>query len=270
MKIYKYLVLFIVFFLIGCTPKNQEVPITKGTIITMDNLDEFMFRDDVQYVDLRNMSQKFNSGFIKSFELIPFFDFLDYRAFDRNNSFDFNENHILDVELIETFFDRDKAIFLYADGCIRSGYMSAVLSHLGYERVFVLGPYYEYDGDYKIFGNGDYHLGDEFYTSIYDKDSELTYLMYGKFDLDRKIMEIHFDVLNKSEQSLRTKIITDINYDEQLTILEQVILREFVTFNELYDYINNEESDFYNIENFHLGYPDGLIKLIEEKNIVRN
>ncbi|MCK5388391.1 MAG: hypothetical protein KAJ22_03825, partial [Candidatus Izimaplasma sp.] len=52
-----------------------EVPIELPDIPTnldMEDLDDYLGRPDVQYVDLRNFDDKLNSGYIAGFEFIPF------------------------------------------------------------------------------------------------------------------------------------------------------------------------------------------------------
>lgn len=164
-KYFVLLTIFTLFFLASCTPVEEgPIEILPEDIITMEELDNYMFRDDVQYVDLRNYEQSFKSGFIYSFEMIPFFDYLDYRAFDRSNTYEFEPSQIVREDELFRLFDKDKAIFLYADGCIRSGYLKDVLNYLGYERVYVLGGFGDYNGEHKVLGDGVYSIGSTFYS----------------------------------------------------------------------------------------------------------
>jgi len=260
-------------FLVGCTQNNEEIPddineIKADDIITMDELDDYMFRDDVQYVDLRNYQASFRSGFIYSFELIPFFDYLDYRAFDRQNLYDFEESEILDEQLLSDLFDKDKAIFLFADGCIRSGYLKEVLNHMGYERVFVLGGFYEYEGTHKVFGDGEFTIGDTFYTSYYDEDKELTYHMYGNYVMNYSITNIRIDIIDKNNISLRSPDYDElVNYNEQLTILENHILNtvlNFPMFKQMY--VDTPIDEQVEITGFSLGFDEGILALFSSLN----
>ena len=162
-KILLILVLIQTIFVVGCTDKTDEIlVINTDDFITMENVDEYMFREDVQYVDLRNFESRYLDGFIYSFEMIPFFDYLDNRAFIRNDSYEFKPEQLINENEFLRLFDKNKSIFLYADGCIRSGYIKDILNYLGYEKVFVLGGYFEYDGEYKVLGDGFYNFGDTF------------------------------------------------------------------------------------------------------------
>jgi len=261
------LVLIQTIFLIGCKTEIEPVlELETDTYINMENLDEYMFRDDVQYVDLRNFEGRFNSGFIYSFESIPFFDYLDYRAFDRGDTYEFSPSQIINSAELERLFDRNKSIFLYADGCIRAGYVKDALISLGYEKVFVLGGYFEYDGLYKVLGDGSYHFGDSFYSKYIDTVTGYTYIVSGSLDMGRKITEIRFDIIDSNLISLRSpNYFLDINYNDELIVLEQYIVSDIVTFSELYFSFNNlEQSGYDSIANFNLGISQGLIEVIED------
>ena len=164
---------------VGCEQGEAPLEITSESIISMENLDDYMWRDDVQYVDLRNFESKFQSGYIDSFENIPFFDYLDYRAFTRDNNYKFEPEELKNEIILRTLFKEDKHIFLYADGCIRSEYIKSVLEHLGYESVFVLGGFLDYHGEHKIPGIGSYNSGHTFYETYTDETTLNTYIMSG-------------------------------------------------------------------------------------------
>lgn len=255
----------ILFFVLGCERNEDEIiEILPEDLITMENLDEYMFRDDVQYVDLRNYEARFRTGFIYSFEIIPFFDYLDYRAFDRNDGYEFNPDQILSELELERLFDRDKAIFLYADGCIRSGYLMDVLIHMGYERIYILGGFYEYTGEHIVLGDGAYNIGDTFYNKHIDSNTNYTYYVFGNYDMGKKIIEIRFDILDEEFVSLRSPDYYPLmNYDQQLTTLEYYIISDIVTMNELYDALTNSgENSYDEIPGLTWEIDDGIIQLI--------
>lgn len=254
-------------FMVGCVRNYDEIiEIKSDDLITMESLDEYMFRDDVQYIDLRNFESRFLSGFIYSFEVIPFFDYLDYRAFNRNNTYEFDPSQIINEEEIFRLFDKNKAIFLYADGCIRSGYVRDVLAYLEYDKVFVLGGYFEYNGEYKVLGDGMYNFGDTFYNSYYDEISDLTYITYGEFDMSRKIINIRFDIIDTDNLSVRdTLYIDSISTNNELTKLENYIEYDLVTFTELYNSLSFlEDSGYDSIAQLDSLVFDNILKLIED------
>lgn len=268
----KYIIfstILLTIFLTSCAEKPIEItPINPEDTIIMEELDEFMFRDDVQYVDLRNYQSSFRSGFIYSFEQIPFFDYLDNRVFDRDNTYDFEPSQLLDEEGLTRLFDKDKAILLFADGCIRSGYLKDALNYLGYERVYVLGGFYEYQGEYKIFGDGEYEIGSTFYSKFTDQETLYEYHIYGTFEMDKSITGIRIDILDETGISLRTMIDEDdINYDQQLTILEDFMKFNIVTFTSFKEmYLETPIENQVEIPGYTLGFTDALkatiIKLI--------
>jgi len=251
----------------GCNSSKEVeiIQIEPDDLITMAELDTFLFRDDVQYVDLRNFNSRYMSGYIEGFENIPFFDYLDYRIFDRNGEYEFSPDQIVNTREIERLFNPDKAIFLYADGCIRSGYLKDVLDYLGYERVYVLGGFYEYQGEHLIIGTGDFVFGDMFSASYTSIDSGYTYYMYGTFDVGRKIVSIRFDILDENNVTLRFEnSVVNIDFNQQLTILENFIVDDGVDFNELCKELHNLESSKYgNIDGYTLGISPDLLALIE-------
>lgn len=249
--------------LVGCEDEEKELKITKNTVITMENLDDYMYRDDVQYIDLRNFEAKFISGYIDSFDNIPFFDFLDYRVFERDNNYDFQASELRNEVILRTLFDEDKYIFLYADGCIRSEYIKEVLEYLGYDNIFVLGGFFDYVGDYKITGIGDYHSGNTFYENYTDPTSLETYHISGKYDMSHAILDLHINITDQYGNSLR---IGDLN--DQLNILEIYIISNSLNFEQIVSYIEDESSAFYHIDGYTLLYSDSLLSLLGK--LVRN
>ena len=265
-KITLILVLIQTTFMLSCTQKNEEITdIKTDDLITMENLDEYMFRDDVQYVDLRNFEARFADGFIYSFEVIPFFDYLDNRAFIRNDGYNFQPEQLLSENEFLRLFDKNKSIFLYADGCIRSGYIKDILNYLGYEKVFVLGGYFEYDGEHKVLGDDYFKFGNSFSNRYYNSDTELTYYIYGGFNMDRKINSVRFDIVDKYGVSLRTPNYSeDFDYNYQFKNLEDYIKSDIVTFKELkYSFHDDQNENYKSLLNFDRLIFDDLMLLIE-------
>lgn len=227
----------------SCT-KETVLEITPDTLITMENLDQYMYRDDVQYIDLRNWESSFRTGYIDGFERVPFFDFLDYRAFNRERTYEFNPDQLLDIPLLTRLFKTDKAIFLYADGCVRSGYVKDALTYLGYESVFVIGGFYEYEGIYAVDGDGKYVHGDSFYNTYTNETTNITYVISGAFDVGRNITEIRFDMIDENGNTFRgTTYSETIDYNAMLTIVETYINGSIHNFNELYEELLTPDSE---------------------------
>ena len=272
-KYFAMLTILVVILLSSCEDKKETIkPILPDDLITMDELDQYMFREDVQYVDLRNYDASFKSGFIYSFEVIPFFDYLDFRTFDRGNTYLFNPSQIIHEEELYRLFDKEKAIFLYADGCIRAGYLKDVLDYLGYERVYVLGGIGDYKGEYLKLGDGVFSIGNTFYSLFYDEDSDLTYHISGIYELDRTITNLRIDIVDSFGISLRsTNYDENIDYNLELTTLENFIVKDIITPTELYYLLTDDNINKYDeIPGFSLEYEQGFInalyRLIAKKN----
>ncbi|PAT02054.1 hypothetical protein CI105_04105 [Candidatus Izimaplasma bacterium ZiA1] len=252
----------------GCTQTIKATdfdPLDGEENIRMNNLDSYMFRDDVQYVDLRNLEARFEAGYIDGFEPIPFFDYLDNNGFYRNDTYEFNKDQLIDEKLIRSFFKEDKAIFLYSDGCIRSEYIRSLLSYLGYEKVYVLGGFFEYSGNNVVEGDGKYKLGDKVYGTYLDDDSNLLYTLSATLDMGRKMIDVRFDIQDEQKNSLRSMTQNDVDYLETFTIIENLSINEMMTLYQLKLYLlditNKEVSNDLNI---NVKVIDNILSLIED------
>ena len=97
--------------LVACN--GEEVPELPETV-DMSNLDDYLDRADVQYVDLRNFDEKMKNGYVMGFEVIPFFDYLE--ATDilvrSDGNWEFAAADLKSQAALEDLFDSSKAIFL--------------------------------------------------------------------------------------------------------------------------------------------------------------
>jgi rhodanese-related sulfurtransferase len=138
---------------------NVEVQLPLPAEVTMDNVDMYLGRNDVQYVDLRNFDDKMASGYIAGFEFIPFFDYLEYSdILVRSNGWTFEAAAIVNQAALEGLFDMDKTIFLMCGSGTRAGFVKEALESLGYTKVYNVGGIASYAGDNKVFGDGEYNL----------------------------------------------------------------------------------------------------------------
>mgnify|MGYP006295185985 CR=1 FL=1 len=129
--------------------------------ITMENLDQYMDRNDVQYVDVRELDEKLGSGYVHDFELLPFFAFLEGRMVTRSDeegqawvleAGEINENFAYD-----NYFERDKAIFIFCAGGTRAGYVKGILDQQGF-TAYNLGGFKDYDGEHKVLGDPSFEM----------------------------------------------------------------------------------------------------------------
>ena len=142
--------------LFGCS--STDASLSGDEEITMENIDEYLDRD-ARFIDLRNFNDMFAGGYVAGFEVVPFFEYLEGRALVRNNGWDFSGGDIVDETLLENVFGADKegAIVLMCGSGTRAGYVKDALENMGYTKVFNAGGIRDYNGDNKVFGDGEYN-----------------------------------------------------------------------------------------------------------------
>ncbi len=148
----------LVFGLIACEtndPVSETVELPET--VSMSDVDEYLFNEEWQLVDLRNFDDQMADGWIRGFEIIPFFDYLEYTdILVRTNQWTYNGNQILNESALRALFDEDKSIVLMCAGGTRAGFVKEALEDLGYENVYNAGALSAYDGDHRVFGDGEY------------------------------------------------------------------------------------------------------------------
>jgi rhodanese-related sulfurtransferase len=128
-------------------------------VVDMTNIDMYLGRSDVQYVDLRNFDDKMKSGYIAGFEFIPFFDYLEYENIlvRQDGDWTFDAADIVSQAGLRGLFDADKTIFLMCGSGTRAGYVQAALESLGYD-VYNVGGIGSYTGSNMVLGDDTYML----------------------------------------------------------------------------------------------------------------
>lgn len=134
----------------------------KDSPITMANLDAYLGRDDVQVVDLRNFEERFNSGYIRGAEVIPFFQYLEGRMATRGTvdgkaSWDASRATVNASFPLSNFFVSGKTIVLFCASGTRAAFVKTLLDKAGY-KVFNAGGFKDYAGSFKVLGDGVYKL----------------------------------------------------------------------------------------------------------------
>lgn len=158
---------------VGCATTAQVAPTplpapvssaaAKDSPITMANLDQFLYRTDVVVVDLRNIEDRFNSGYITGTENIPFFQYLDGRMVVRGSvdgkaaSWDVAQAQVNANFPVKNFFNPSKAIVLFCASGTRAAFIKTLLDQQGY-KTYNAGGFKDYKGDYKVLGDGEYKL----------------------------------------------------------------------------------------------------------------
>ncbi len=127
--------------------------------VTMDNIDDFMDRPGAKYVDFRNIEQQYTDGYIDGFTVISFFEFLEDRAVERHDDWNFRAENVIDEFMLEDIFgDKDRELFLMCQSGARSGYIKEALESIGYTKVYNVGGIQDYTGDRMIYGDPSFEL----------------------------------------------------------------------------------------------------------------
>ena len=159
MKKISIITLLFLFFITGCTNEDviENIPNktnatdtgAMGSSVNSTNLDNYMFRDDVQYVDLRDSKMILEEGYVAGFEFIPFYNIL--ASFNEGEAL-YQMRRVVDGEnvyaagqvggfvaqyeesefIVKSLFSKDKYIFLISQGGSESAYLINLLLQLGY------------------------------------------------------------------------------------------------------------------------------------------
>lgn len=156
-------IIILVFSLIlivgGCKDnKSQKIPkkdnptdiSSANSPINPYNLDKYMFRDDIQYVDLRSPKMILQDGYVAGFSFIPFYSIIasfksektlykmkgveigdDY--FDPGSVGGFVAQYEESERIINNLFSKDKPIFFISQAGSEAGYVINLLIQLGYD-----------------------------------------------------------------------------------------------------------------------------------------
>lgn len=167
----RILFVIICFLLIGCSNKNpyENIPdkiVVSGTSasdssVKTTNIDNYLFREDSIYVDLRPYSWVAKDGHIAGFSFFPFYDFIADRSEEdrlflfRNTKKDdgtlilggepgsYTANYEESEQIINIFFPKDKYIFVISQSGLESTYFLNLLIQLGYnpEKLYNVGGF---------------------------------------------------------------------------------------------------------------------------------
>lgn len=142
------------FSLAACN--GEELPELPDEV-TMSNVDDYLARPDVQYVDLRNFDEKMKNGYIEGFEVIPFFDYLEETEIlvRTDGDWEFADEDLLSQGALRDLFNEDKVIFLMCGSGTRAAFVQDALESLDY-TVYNVGGFADYSGDALVTGDGEY------------------------------------------------------------------------------------------------------------------
>lgn len=157
--------LFLTILLVGCTTKtnnNETIPAKINPLgvspldssVTTLNIDNYLFREDSVYIDLRPIEWVAKYGYIAGFTFIPFYNFL-CRQSNNVNGFEnimfkmnvqdhsFTPNYKESVQILKSLFPEDKKIFLISSSGDECSYTMYLLEQYGYDlsAIYNIGPF---------------------------------------------------------------------------------------------------------------------------------
>lgn len=156
---------------VGQGIRGEEFGIDKN--INEDTIDNYLFRSDSVYRDMRMLKDPGNyeaiggdsylSGFISGFEVIPYPLIVNITGlpnevgntyngntlFRQNEDGEYIANYEESLEILEYFFPKDKYIFLMCGGGGYAGMMKNLLISLGWDsnKIYNVGGYWYYHGN---------------------------------------------------------------------------------------------------------------------------
>ena len=144
--------------------------------ISVDTIDNYLFRDDVVYRDMRMLydpatygnlegGDQYLSGFVKGFEVVPYpylapvegvppevtNAYTGASLFSHVNG-EYVANYEESMEILEYLFPKDKVIFLMCGGAGYAGNTKSMLISLGWDanKLYNVGGYWYYDGNNNV------------------------------------------------------------------------------------------------------------------------
>lgn len=140
--------------ILGLPEKSEESNSLADSLITTQNLDEYLFRQDVYYVDVRSSNQFIEEGHVAGFINLPYYGLIvksgsdDFGLFKMGRKVDvlgkvvaaygepgsFEPLYQESVSILRSMFPKQKAIFLMSTAGVEAQYLINLLRQ------------YEYDG----------------------------------------------------------------------------------------------------------------------------
>lgn len=131
----------------------SDSTLINDSIILPYNLDNYLFLDDVFYVDTREPNQFLEEGHVAGFVNIPFYELIanltmnDQVLFKMNKVFDSNNKLIINlgevgsyepiyeesVSILKSIFPNKKKIFIISTAGVESTYLANLLIQFGYD-----------------------------------------------------------------------------------------------------------------------------------------
>lgn len=141
--------------------KNESVKIQDSPITSL-NLDDYLFREDVFYVDTRELNQVMEEGSIAGFVTYPFYELLanlveGKTLFKMTKVLDSNNALLIELGgvgsyvprfeeseyLLKALFPKDKTIFISSTAGVEATYLANLLIQYGYDplKIYNVGNF---------------------------------------------------------------------------------------------------------------------------------
>ena len=177
----------------------------ESSSITTKNIDEYLFREDSVYVDLRPYSEIVREGHIAGFSFYPFYDFIaslentkdsegnpyDNRLFVMENKKGmigqigtFSPNYEESELILNKLFSKDKYIFAITISCNETMYFFNLLIQYGYDSS-------------KLYNVGGFSIGTGFENIAYINIDNPKYLVKGNPTIGSIEDNTTFDFMNE-------------------------------------------------------------------------
>ena len=220
------IILSTVLFLTGCNNSasendfngipqkiNLEGTAIEDSSVNTRNIDNYLFRDDVIYVDLRSYAEIAKEGHIAGFSFYPFYDLIatidgakdsqknliDNRLFKMKNEAgklgsvgNFIPTYEESEFILNDLFPKDKYIFSITISCNEAIYFLNLLKQYGYDSS-------------KLYNIGGFSLNTGFENKAYKNIDNPKYLVPGNFYVQSVGQSVTFDFM---------KGLTPISYEE--------------------------------------------------------
>lgn len=121
--------------------------------VTMSNIDANLNQEGVTYIDLRSWDEVSQFGYIRGFDIIPFYETLEAQNIlvRVGGSWTFRPQAIVDEAALRDLFDASTTLYIMCRTGNRSGFVVEALRHLGYTDVHNLGGIVDYQGSERVF-----------------------------------------------------------------------------------------------------------------------
>ena len=141
--------------------KNESVKIQDSPISSI-NLDDYLFRDEVFYVDTRELNQALEEGTVAGFVQYPFYELIanlvdGTTLFKMTKVFDSNNKLMIELGgvgsyvaryeeseyLLKALFPKNKTIFISSTAGVEATYLANLLIQFGYDplKIYNVGNF---------------------------------------------------------------------------------------------------------------------------------